>query len=510
MATVNSLVASARSDSHTIAFNSVALIVRQAALWGLNAVLIVFLPRYLGDEGLGQLQFAASFTYLFSVGITLGAGQFLIKEVARDGSRAAYYMGTAIGTRILAGILILSAILVVAQISGLSGTARWVIYLAAATMMAHAFARLMAAFLQGFENMTAPATAEVAGKAFVVAMGIVVLVTGQGVVAYAAVLVGGALVQFAVNAGFLWRRVPIQVHFDMGRAKTLLLGGLPFLLMGFLIEIYNNIDVVMLRIYTRESVVGWYAAANQIYRAVELFPIALTTALLPTLSRIHRTNAHDLPAVARKSIVAIGLIIVPLAAGLALLSKPFISFLPYPDAFQNSVPVLTLLAMTIPATAFLTMFGTIAIATDRQKVWAYALLSTVLLNVAGNAVAIPYFQAVYGNGGTGAAITTLGCETFMVIVGLTLVPRGVMNAATVGALLKIGLATAIMMGAGIAAMEAGLGTLLVVGVAAAVYLSLVLATKALTKDDIAFLWDAVTKRLKNNAGAQHTGHQGPQ
>ncbi len=55
-----------RQDSQIIVSNSLTLLLRRLVLWGLNGVLILFLPRYLGDHGLGQLSFAQSFSYLFA------------------------------------------------------------------------------------------------------------------------------------------------------------------------------------------------------------------------------------------------------------------------------------------------------------------------------------------------------------------------------------------------------------------------------------------------------------
>jgi O-antigen/teichoic acid export membrane protein len=487
-----------RRDSQTVVHNSVTVFVRQVAIWVLNAVLILFLPRYLGDQGLGQLQFAISFVTLFSIGVGLGIHKFLVKEVARDHSQAAHYLSTAIGLALLNSLVVLAVILSVVQFMGLSSTAERVVFIAACAMVFTNLARLMAAFLHGFENMDSPAVAEVAGKVFVVTVGIIVLLSGLGVMSYALVLLAGAFIHFAVNARFLARDVPLRINLRPPLARTMLVGGVPFLLMGVLLEVYAHTDVVMLRFFTSEAVVGWYAAARQLYMAVEVFPLALTTALLPTLARVHMANTATLANIARKSIGIGALVVVPMSLGLSLLAEDVIAFLPYPSEFRNSVPLLTILALSIPPTTFLTLLGTIVIAIDRQRVWATALSMTVFFNVALNIVAIPYFQSAYGNGAIGASLATLVCELFMVVLGVKLMPAGVINADTRTVFLKTIAAGAVMMTIGVAAKWAGMPVPIIVAVSAVTYLGLVFGLRAVTHADILFMWEAVRVRARRD------------
>ena len=67
------------SDSQRVLSNNIVVMTRQAFLWGLNGILILFLPRYLGADGMGQLAFMLSFTSLVAVGISLGFGKFITK-----------------------------------------------------------------------------------------------------------------------------------------------------------------------------------------------------------------------------------------------------------------------------------------------------------------------------------------------------------------------------------------------------------------------------------------------
>ena len=226
-----------------------------------------------------------------------------------------------------------------------------------------------------------------------------------------------------------------------------------------------------------------------------MLPFALTAAMLPTLSRIHASGAGPAIAMAKKGMGVGALVIMPLAVGISLFSSEIIATLPYPDEFSNTVPLLTILALTIPVTAFLMILGTIAIAVDRQKAWALALLATVILNVVLNMLAAPYFRDHYGNGGIGVALTTLLTEAFMVAIGVRLMPKGVIDGRLVITFLKVAFAAAVMGGVVLGLKGVSAPTLAIVATGGVVYVSLDLATRVVTLSDLSFIVDSAKRKL---------------
>jgi O-antigen/teichoic acid export membrane protein len=503
---VNTVPGSRQADSYIVVNNTVILFLRFLALWALGWVMVLFLPRYLGDQGLGQLQFALSFVSLFTIALALGVRHYLIKEVARNHAQIHAYLGSALGLKLLTTAVVVPAIVVIASQTDYSAEAKWAIYAAAIWMVVTSFAHLLGGVLNGLEDMTWPSLSETANKLAVVAIGVPVLVTGHGVLVYIGVLVAGAVVQLVINAWYLGRRYPLKIDFKPHAVKALVIGGAPFLLMGFVLGVYQHVDVVMLRIISSEAVVGWYAAAMQIFRSVEFLSLVLTTALLPTLSRLHVNAAPVLAAMAKRSIVVIGLFTVPLALAICLLSREIFTLLPYPDVFQSSAPLLSVLALSIPITAFLTILGTIAVAVDRQQRWALAMVGTLALNVGLNALAIPYFQQAYNNGAIGASLATLASESAMVLVGVWLMPKGVLDKGTGITFLKIGLCSGIALLVVLLLHQFGLPkpALLVIG--GVIYAGLALATRAVLWGELRFLWQAVSHRVK--AGKQQVVREG--
>lgn len=483
------------NDSQIVVHNSLILLSRRVAFWGFNAIIVLFLPRYLGAEGLGQLAFAQSFAALFTTVLSLGFGQYLIKEVARNRDILGTHLGAAIALRLITSVIVAGITVGFILVTGYSGDAQSVMFIAVAIMITTSFVHLTTAVLVGLEDVGWLSIAEIVSRLFVVTAGVFVLVQGYGLVAYAAVLLVAAFMNLGMDVGYLSRRVRIGVNFELPKFKTLIVSGAPFIMMAFLLDIYNQTDTVVLRVLTGEATVGWYAAANQIYKTFSLLPLAFTEALLPTLSRMRLGAFEASIAMARKAIVIGALGILPLALGISLFADQIIATLPYPDEFTNTIPLLTILALTVPFTASLMVLGTIAVAVDRQKAWSLGLLATVIFNVIGNLIAAPYFHSHFGNGGIGVALTTLLSEAIMLGIGIWLMPRGVFDRVLNWTLLKIGVSGGLMVVSVLAARSFGLPVAAQVGVGALTYIVLALRVKAVTREDTRFITDILVSKL---------------
>lgn len=484
------------ADSNIVVRNTAVQMLRYAAVFGANIALVLFLPRYLGDQGLGQLQFALSFVALFGFMVALGTRNYIIKEIARDRSRLPALLSTALGLRVVSASVVVALMALIAELIGQSGVALHVMYIAMAWMVVTSVWQTLAASLHGLEQMGWASFGEVANKVLVVAIGIPLLIQGGGVRTYAFVILFGAVANVLITGGYIVRFARIRIDFNLRRMTHMAVAGGPYVIMGFLLAAYMHTDVVMLRFYTSDSVVGWHAAALQIYRSVEFLPVVLTTALLPTLSRIHALGAERAAPMARRALAAMAIVMVPLGVGLSLTSGELISFFPYPPEFQNTVPVLIVMAWSVPITALLTILGTIAMAIDRQKIWASVLTVTVALNIALNAFMIPWTQDNYGNGAIGAALTTLFTEFLMILFGIVLLRRIIFERALMLTFGKVALAVALMAFAVHDAKSYGLGLWALVAAGVVTYGILALFLRVVNKADVMTIWKTITTRSR--------------
>jgi O-antigen/teichoic acid export membrane protein len=211
---------------------------------------------------------------------------------------------------------------------------------------------------------------------------------------------------------------------------------------------------------------------------------------------VHSADIQAVAAIARRGVSTVIVLMAPVAVGMSLVASDLIAFFPYPAEFANSVPVLRLMAINIAVTSQLTILGTIAIAVNRQRAWAIALAFTVAINIGLNLFAIPFAQDAYGNGGIGAAASTVATELLMVLVGLYMLRRvlfdkGLAIMASRAVIAVAGMGLAVFLG-----RTAGLGLWPLVAIGVIIYLILVLAVRAIHPDEVRFIWNSLVSRVR--------------
>ncbi len=479
-----------------VADNIVALLVRQVLTWSLTAILMIFfLPRLLGDEGLGKITFAIALITMLLVATNLGTVTFTVKQVALDRRRLSDLLWSAYVIRLTMGLLIGGAVMLTVHLSSLDGDSKGVLTVASVIVIVWGLDWAQIAALQGLENMRWIALAEVANKTTLMIVGIAVLVTGHGVVAYALAMLAGYLVGFLVNLSYLARRQLRRPSLSLAAARYMLVGGFPFLMTGAVLQIYMWSDAVILRFLTRDAVVGWYGAASQLFKTMNFIPLVIVTAMLPALTRFHAEDKETMRVAVEKGMLAILTTAVPVAAACTLLSGDLIEFLRYPPEFQNSIPLLSILALTLPVTGSLMLIGTVVIAADRQKEWAITVAVTIVVMILMTVPLVLYFDRAHGNGAIGVAISAVLSEALMMALGIRLVPRGVIGRPVLLALVRsiaASLAMLAAMGAAKLLFDPGFLPLILLG-GPVCFLAL-LAVRGVTIGELKFLLGAALSR----------------
>ena len=479
-------------DSHTVVANVIVLFVKQLATWGLTTVLFLFAPRYLGDEGFGQITFASSFTGLFVVLILLGVPTYLVKEVARDRTQLGAFFFNSLMMRIPLSAMVFLIVFLSVNLMGYSPQTQMVVYLGCVTTILLCINDTASSLLQGIENMAWLSVAEVVGKLVVTGAGIFVLINGQGVVIYALVLLIGMSINLAINLSYFFVRIRVKPELDLAVWRSLLVGGLPFLLTSIMATLYQRMDATILRFLTTEAVVGWYGAAAQLLGSLNFVPILVATAVLPALSRMHAANPRRLTMAARKSLSMIIAVSLPMMVGTVLLSDKIIEFLRFPEAFQNSVPLLAILAIDLPLTGTLVVIGTVVIAQDKQRQWAILTAVSVAVNLVMNLIGIPLAQELYGNGAIGAAAASVVSEAFQMLLAVRMLPGGILDRSVLQVFAKSVVASVLM---GIVVWYTrGLEILVVVTLGIVVYCLVSLITKSIENEDLMLVRDVILKR----------------
>lgn len=471
--------------------NILALSFARPLTWLSTIGLTILLPKYLGDVNLGKMNLAFSFADWCGLLASFGIATYLAKEVAQRRDEAPNIVLNAVTLRIAlaVGIGLLAA--VIATVLDFDTTTRYLVYLLTTHMLLTVFLGVLIGALQGIQQLRVVALVDAVTKVVQTGLIAAVLLRGHGPVAVALAYVIGDLLAVGWMLHAVRRRIGFLGPVTMHMWRTILRGGLPFLVWETALLTYARVDVLILAGFAEDAVLGWYGAAYRIISIPLFVPAVLLTVMFPALAATagHRDRFNNM---ARRAVVLVTLATVPMAFGLMALAGNLIDLFRYPDEFTNSITPTVLLSASLPFVGINMMIGSMLSAIDRQRHWAIAGVGAAGLNVVLNFIAIPIAQRRYDNGAIGAALVTSLTEVFLLVAGQMLLPRGILDRRTyrsVAACFAVGIA----MGVGVWLVR-DVPMFMTVPIGGALYVLGVVALGVVSRDDLQQLRSLVARR----------------
>jgi O-antigen/teichoic acid export membrane protein len=472
----------------------------QLVTWALSWVLLITLPRFLGDAGFGKLFFAISYGTIFSTLINLGINTYLTKQVAvtRENGGAAGADLQAMVANVLTGKVALAVGVYLLQSAVIfllpyDGETRQVVLIVGAATAVGSLTLTAAGVFQGFEKLLAPSIGLIVEKTAATAGAVALLMAGRGLMAVSWVYLAAAVLNAAVVLVLLRRQVAYRPAWHGPLIRRVFVGGLPFLVWVIFGEIYVRIDVVMLSLMTSAAVVGWYGAAFRVYGTLLFVPHILNTAVFPALVRMgaRKAGEADFARATERLLRYLLAVAAPIAVGTVLIADPFLLLLYGPGAFQNAGVPLKIMGLSILLVCVDVMLGATLIAKGREKAWSLMAVAAAVFNPAMNAWMIPLTQQHYGNGGIGAAAATFLTEAFMMIGALLLMPGGIFSHHSLFTVVRVVAATLGM--ALFLTLWPWTSIFAAIPAGAAVYIVLALLLKVVPPADLHHLYHAIFK-----------------
>jgi O-antigen/teichoic acid export membrane protein len=470
------------STGRRIAKNAGMLMTSQLTTWVLTLVLTIFLPRYLGASAVGKLNLATSLWAIAAIVIAFGLDTLLTKEIARQPEHTTDLLGNTLVLRI--GLYLIAFVVMIAyvQLVGYPAETAAVIFIIGVSVVVWQCLGAVQAALQGLEQMHYMSIGNIAGKGVNTVVCITLLLLGQSVYVIAAVSTLAALVSFSIQVYFLNRLQRVRLAFDRREAVHLLRRGLPYLMSGFFLVVYMQVDIVIISWLVDERTIGWYGAADLLFGTLLFIPTVFMAAIFPSLSRMYASGGTtDLTKLMRKSFDLLLVLSIPIGLGILVVADPLVVLLFGPD-FAGSGPILALLGIVLIFTYQNMLVGQFLISTDRQNVWTIVMGIATIATVPIDLVVIPWCLAQFGNGAIGGAISFIITEAAMLIIGLRLLPKGSLGRSNVSTALRASLAGGLMVAATWWARPYFIGLPIAIGMV--VYSAAVLILRVVPKDDL--------------------------
>ena len=224
----------------------------------------------------------------------------------------------------------------------------------------------------------------------------------------------GFLSILALSANYLCNILHLHSYISLKKYKLDLKRHLKpiFVLFGasIVITIYNNFDVIMIRLLNTDFEVGLYNTALKVKTALISVSTAITAVLIPRITYFLNNNQKDnAKRLLLKSGIVSFIVTIPLCIFITIFSNDIILIFCGAD-YLKSVPVMRALLFSVIFCSFTNIFGNqILIPLKKENRFTTSVFIGLIINMFLNLLLIPKF------GGAGAAIATVFTELWNVL-----------------------------------------------------------------------------------------------
>ncbi len=303
----------------------------------------------------------------------------------------------------------------------------------------------------------------------------------------------GNIAMFLVTAYFAGKLTKIRYRLDWWFWKEVLWKALPYGLALVLNQVCFRIGSVLLLNMKGATYVATYSAPSTMLEAAGIIPLYFMNAILPFLTKALHAKDGSHKTIIQTSFDFLMMSALPIVTGTALLAYQFINFIATPEFLTNAATgyvgsdvVLQILILALLFSFLNGLFGYILVASDHQEKLLVRNMIGAIMTVILTWWWIPQWDV------RGAAVANVLTEIYILVASFLLARRYVDFKIKLNNLWRILFSTAVM-GTVVWLCKAPtynlwhLGNknfLLLIPLAALVYLGMLLLTGALTKEMI--------------------------
>lgn len=405
-----------------------------------NVLLFILIGRLAGPAEAGIFSLATTYLIIFTT-ITRGLDDLVIRQVSREPDQSSRYLTNflllRLGLSLLSYFVLLFAVLVILDYA--DSTAVPIIILTV-SLVPDNLSQVAQAILLGQQRFGPPAAIMALNSLFKVIGGGLVLVRGGGLDQVAWIwltgsLLGMALLLVTAARGVGWLRWADWL--DWGPLARNWRAALPFLLITTMMTLEGQIDVILLSIFRNETEVGWYSAATTVAFSLAMLSQAYRMSVYPLMTRYALQSPAKLSRLYKWSLHYLGVLILPMVAGIALLS-PQIVLLVFGPEFQPTARILQVLILALVFMFLNVPNSRMMLVQDRQGWSSLFLLGSVTTNVLLNLALDRSWGAL------GAAVARLCSSAIFFLLSYVYVVRFLAQVRLLRLLFKPMVATLIM------------------------------------------------------------------
>jgi len=484
---------------NSVVKNTSVMFGAQFVTWISSFILLLFLPRYLGTEDFGRLYLAISMSVMIGIIIDFGGHYLIPKEISRAKEKTPRILISYLGVRSILWVLCMVLLGLFSWLAGYPPIVNLLILILGFEKLFEAGVQAIRSCFQGHEMMEFPSVGVIAQKIFISVLAVVALLMGGNSVVIALIMVAGMLINLLIGLKFVPRIVSKLPKFDLSISVDFLKNSIPYFLWSVFAVIYYRIDAVMLSTMTNESVVGWYGGAYRFFDIVMFLPSIITTVLFPIFSKLSSVDVNpvQMRTPFQKSIKYMILAGIPMGLLFLGYSHNIIDLFYGLDEYGPSVVVLQIFSLGIIFVYIDFILGSAILASNKQRNWAAVGAFAIVINLGLNYLFIPYAQAMWDNGGIGAATSTLVTEIYILVAALWILPYGYFKGFDKGYIYKSVFSGAVMALIIWGTAFLSMSWIIKAGMALLAYALLIISIRLIEEDEITFIREYFQTKITN-------------
>jgi O-antigen/teichoic acid export membrane protein len=451
--------------------------------WTLALVIKFKLPRHIGPERFGALNFSENFAGAFFVLLDLGVDVYVMREVSVRPKHASDFFGGVVLLRAALSVLLFVAMASSLELTHRSAEIQGAVLVFGVTQLAANMNNTLTALLHASTQVGRLSLANVLAKAVWGAGTLLALRRPDSallVLALPALL--AELCRTSLLVPIARRTLDLTCRVDLKAVKAVLIQSLPIFMNSAALNLGGRLNVTALEFISNPRELGWFSAVQQLSALALLLSPLVYWVLVPLMSRARARSEDEVYAILRRAIEGLVVTAVPLTLFLSLGSDLWIH-LAFGDAFAPATLSMRVLSPVFVLTYLAMILSTALVVLNRP--WAVTTISaaSALLTPALVLLLVPTSSRWFGTGGqaggaAAAVILSESCVTAVSFfkVGVRAVDRR--SVVVMGKTLVAAVAVLVLHH-----LERGLGDCrLVVDVVA--YAAIVLASGALRIGDV--------------------------
>jgi O-antigen/teichoic acid export membrane protein len=446
---------------------------------------VIFSANHLGPEGFGKYSLVVHYFELFVSLTATATGILLIREISRRPEDRDKLISSAMV--LSSSLALITPFLLIPLGLGFkySSETVWGIGIACLGLIPAGIAVIYEAVFVAKERAEFVTIGVAIECVFRIGISILLLFLGYGIVALSVVLVISRVI-LAITYFLLLRG--ICDHRLIGCRETIWQFGKRwrvFAAENWMATIYTNLDVIVLSTIVGEAAVGLYSAAWRYVRLGTVAAKSFTTAIFPTMAKMHAESNQSLASVFSQTFRIMVMTALPVIALVMVVPDRVVSLL-FKEEYAQSAPILQILIWALLLEFLNPFLSHVLFSKGLQRYSMYVAAIGLMLNLTLMFLLVPQLGP---RGAALACVTTGAAATVCYLVCMTDLPTFLELS---GEFLRIIFAAAVM---GVGVYFARDQSWIMIGtVSITAYGLMLLVVQGLRPSDLQFIKQSISRR----------------